>query len=69
MHNDNEELIKIENANLLYTISGTHGEKGSGPRLAISREFIERHNGHLIIESSPGKGSSFGFRYLWSTPG
>lgn len=30
---------------------GTHGEKGSGLGLVLSKEFIERHGGNILVES------------------
>jgi PAS domain S-box-containing protein len=49
-------LFKIET---LKTSVGTAQEKGSGLGLMICKEFIELHGGRLLIESQPGRGSSF----------
>ncbi len=38
-------------------------QKGSGLGLAITQSIITRHNGYILLESSPGAGSSF-FIYL-----
>jgi len=35
------------------------GIKGSGIGLTIVRKIMEAHKGHLTLESSPGKGSTF----------
>lgn len=38
---------------------GTEGEKGSGLGLAICKELAQLHNGHIMVDSIPGKGSEF----------
>lgn len=40
---------------------GTNSEKGSGLGLILCKEFIEKNNGELWVESIPGKGSTFFF--------
>ncbi|NCA85586.1 MAG: hybrid sensor histidine kinase/response regulator [Clostridia bacterium] len=40
---------------------GTSGEKGVGLGLIITKEFIEKHNGTIRIDSTPGEGSTFYF--------
>ena len=49
----------IMNNHQITAGSGTKGEKGSGVGLMISKEFIEKNNGSLEIESIPDKGTSF----------
>jgi PAS domain S-box-containing protein len=51
-------LFKIAS---VITTEGTAKEKGSGLGLVLCREFIEKHNGSIKVESQPGEGSKFIF--------
>lgn len=44
------------------SIPGTADEKGSGLGLILCKDFIEKHNGEISVESEQGKGSRFIFR-------
>jgi len=55
-----EEMKKI-NKNIFYTTKGTNTEGGTGLGLMLCREFLAKNNGRLMIESEPGKGSTFSF--------
>jgi signal transduction histidine kinase len=65
--------ISIENQKNLFRIDeqyrrdGTANEKGTGLGLILCKEFIEKNNGVLWVESEEGKGSRFSFtvpRYI-----
>jgi len=43
---------------------GTMGEKGTGLGLILCKEFIEKHKGHIWVESEIGIGSDFKFTLL-----
>jgi signal transduction histidine kinase len=62
-----EETIEKVNAKQYYNTSGTAFEKGSGFGLMLCRDLLGKNNGELIIESSPGKGSSFTIRLPYVT--
>jgi len=40
---------------------GTEGEPSSGLGLLLCKEFIEKHNGKIMVESAEGKGTTFCF--------
>lgn len=39
--------------------SGTNGEKGSGLGLMVCKDFIDKHEGEIKVESKLGRGSTF----------
>lgn len=55
------KIQKLLQINASITRRGTEKEKGTGLGLLICKDFVERNNGELKIESEPGKGSNFSF--------
>lgn len=45
----------------LKSARGTSNEKGTGFGMEVSQEFIAQNDGEFIVESTLGKGSTFGF--------
>ncbi len=56
--NGMEKLFRIEHS---YSTSGTNKETGTGLGLILCKDFIEKHNGKIWVESEEGKGSKFYF--------
>ncbi|MGD0340232.1 MAG: HAMP domain-containing sensor histidine kinase, partial [Bacteroidales bacterium] len=58
----NKELIsKLFLLNERTNRKGTEGEPSTGLGLLLCKEFIEKHNGKIQVESEEGKGSTFSF--------
>jgi PAS domain S-box-containing protein len=51
------DLFKIERK--VQSMPGTEEEKGTGLGLIVCKEFIDLNKGQIIVESKPGKGSTF----------
>ncbi|HAS43062.1 MAG TPA: hypothetical protein DCS93_21460 [Microscillaceae bacterium] len=56
---DAQKLFKVDSH---FTTEGTHREKGTGLGLLLCKELIERNEGRIWVESTPGEGSAFKFR-------
>ncbi len=65
--NDNGVGIKAENIDKLFRIDqhhstkGTSKETGTGLGLLLCKEFIQKNNGRIWVQSEENKGSSFKF--------
>ena len=56
-----ERMAKLFEINENYSTSGTQNEKGTGLGLILCKEFIEKNNGKIWVESESGTGSTFFF--------
>ncbi len=56
-----EDILKLFRIDENHTTLGTQNEKGTGLGLILCKEFIEKHNGKIWVESEFGKGSKFSF--------
>lgn len=51
-----DSLFKVEK---VYSTMGTEKEKGTGLGLLLCKEFVEKNNGTITVDSEPGRGSEF----------
>ena len=56
-----EDIAKLFNAETHFSNPGTRMEKGIGIGLLLTKEFIEKNNGQIRVQSELGKGSTFTF--------
>jgi len=57
----NEDILNLFQIDSKVKRRGTNDEDGSGLGLILCKEFVDRNNGEIWAESTPGKGSSFIF--------
>jgi len=63
----NPEIIdKLFRIDETISTEGTAGEKGTGLGLILCKEFVEKHEGTIRVESEEGKGSKFIFTLMAS---
>ncbi len=56
-----DALNKLFDISEVLTTKGTAGETGSGLGLMLCKDFVEKHNGKIWVESEVGIGSTFMF--------
>nr|WP_319999805.1 sensor histidine kinase [uncultured Draconibacterium sp.] len=52
---------KLFTKNQFHSTYGTNNEKGTDLGLALCKDFVQRNNGTIGVESTSGKGSKFTF--------
>lgn len=55
------DLGKFWSVDTHYSTKGTEGEGGTGLGLILCKEFIEKHQGTISVQSQIGEGSTFSF--------
>jgi len=56
---DEDTTTKLFKIDKTFTTEGTNEEVGTGLGLILCKEFIDKHNGNISVESTPDKGSMF----------
>ena len=56
-----DDIEKLFSLTENITTSGTHDEKGTGLGLVLCKEFVNKHNGEIWVDSKVGMGSTFYF--------
>ena len=58
---DEETVAKLFRLESTHSTTGTNNETGTGLGLILCKEFVEKHNGKIWVNSEVGKGSTFCF--------
>ena len=58
---DQEVAAKLFRVEEHHSTPGTENESGTGLGLVLCKEFVDKHDGKIWAESTPGKGSIFSF--------
>jgi PAS domain S-box-containing protein len=63
-----ENIEKIFRIDAKYSIPGTENEQGTGLGLKLCKEFVEKQNGIIWVESIENQGSEFKFSIPYGLP-
>jgi signal transduction histidine kinase len=56
---DEAELATLFSFNKQPGVYGTQGERGAGIGLILTREFVTKNGGEILVQTEPNKGSTF----------
>ena len=58
---EQDRLKNLFDIDIDTSTKGTQRESGTGLGLILCKEFIDKHNGSILVKSTEGKGSTFMF--------